>query len=53
MPDMMNLNPEMQQYFSSLPIFVQETIKQSNVNINCVEDLRKCAENLMSKNCNQ
>ncbi len=42
-----SFSPEMQQYFSSLPIFVQETIKQSNSKIECMEELRSCAENMM------
>lgn len=37
-------------YFQSLPLFVQETIKQGGPNSICSEtDLRRCAENLMKK----
>lgn len=43
----MQYSPEMEQYFNTLPGLVQETIKQSNQNINCLEDLKKCAENMM------
>lgn len=37
-------------YFQALPIYVQETIKQSGVNINSEEELRNCAEKLMKNN---
>lgn len=42
-----NLNNN--QYFQSLPAYVQETIKQSGVNISSEEELRNCAENLQKK----
>lgn len=45
----MQYSPDMQQYFNTLPGIVQETIKQSNQNISSLEDLKKCAENLMKK----
>ena len=41
MPDMFNFSPDMQQYFNSLPIFVQETLKQNNVKVNSLEDLKE------------
>ena len=31
-------------YFKTLPTYVQETIKQSGIDIKSEEDLRKCAE---------
>lgn len=40
-------SPEMQQYFDSLPGIVQETIAQSNQEMNSLEDLKRCAENMM------
>lgn len=49
MPDICKFSPEMQQYFSSLPIFVQETIKQSNSKIDCMEELKSCAENMLNR----
>lgn len=49
MPDCFN-DPQMQQYFSSLPMYVQETIKQSAVKITTENELRKFAENLMGSN---
>lgn len=49
MPDIFHFSDEMQQYFNTLPIFVQETIKQSNSKIGSTEDLKKCAENLMKR----
>ena len=39
-------DPQMQQYFQSLPAYIQESIKQSGVSANSVEELRRCAENL-------
>ena len=50
MPDMFNFSPDMQQYFNSLPIFVQETLKQNNVKVNSLEDLKACAENMLCQN---
>ena len=38
---------EFQQYFSALPLNVQETIKQSSVEIQTVDELRRLAHNLM------
>ena len=35
-------------YFNSLPAYVQETIKQSGIKICSEEELRQCAQNLMS-----
>lgn len=42
----MEQDAAMQQYFSSLPIYVQETIKQSGVCPQSVEELRQCAQHL-------
>ncbi len=42
-------NIDSNQYFQSLPSFVQESIKQGGPQIKSEEDLRKCAENLMKK----
>ena len=41
-------NIESNQYFQSLPVFVQETIKQSGIQINSEDELKKCTEKLMS-----
>ena len=38
------------QYFMSLPLNIQETIMQSNVEFASEEELRVCAENLMKGN---
>lgn len=38
---------EFQQYFSSLPLNVQETIQQSAVEVQTVDELRRLAQNLM------
>lgn len=49
MPDIFNFTPEMENYFSTLPVYVQENIKQSNQKINSLEDLRTVSENLMER----
>ena len=54
MADQQNKNsicssPEMQQYFNTLPEFIQETITQSGAQISTVQDLKACADNLMKK----
>lgn len=43
-------NIESNRYFQTLPAYVQETIKQSGLDINSEEELRKCAEKLINKN---
>ena len=42
-------NIESNRYFQTLPTHVQETIKQSGIDIHSEEELRKCAEKLMKK----
>ena len=37
-------------YFLSLPHFVQESIRQSGVEVCCDDDLKRIAENLMKGN---
>lgn len=39
-------NLDTNQYFLSLPSFVQESIKQANPEVESDDDLRKIAENL-------
>ena len=41
-------NPQLKQEFDALPAYIQESIKQSGVDICTVEELRCCAENMMS-----
>lgn len=43
-------NSEMQRYFSSLPHFIQESIHQSSVEINSIEDLKNLACHLQEEN---
>lgn len=40
------LSPDMKQYFNSLPAFVQESIEQSGVSFNNVNELRTFVQNL-------
>lgn len=43
-------NAKMQQYFNSLPAYVQETIHQSGVTLSSVDELKKCAEHMTHAN---
>lgn len=38
---------EVQNYFDSLPEYLRENIKQSNVKFDNVDDLKKYAQNMM------
>ena len=38
---------QMQQYFSQLPSSVQESIMQSGVQIESMQDLERCARNFL------
>lgn len=49
MPDIFNFTDEMQEYFDTLPPLVRESIKESYAKVSSLEDLKKCAENLMSR----
>jgi len=42
-------NQEMNQYFSSLPAYVQESILQSGTKLNTVESMRRFVESLNKK----
>ena len=46
MPDLFRFSPEMEQYFRSLPGFVQNEIMHSNLKIGSLTDLKKWAEKL-------
>ena len=48
MPDIFNLNQDMQQYLATLPVDVQEAITSSNVKISSTDDLKKVAENYIN-----
>lgn len=37
----------MQQYFDSLPVYVQETIKQTSIEFKNKQELAQCAQNMM------
>lgn len=39
-------NEKIEQYFNTLPVYVQETILQSAVSIHSVEELQSCAKNM-------
>jgi hypothetical protein len=49
MYEVSKFEPEMGEYFDSLPDSIKQSIKESNVKINSLEELKKCAENLMNK----
>lgn len=42
-------DPAMKQYFDTLPTSVQETIIQSGMEVNSLEQLKQCAEHFMQK----
>ena len=42
-----NFDQEMQQYFDSLPVYVQETIKQISIEFKNKQELAQCAQNMM------
>lgn len=42
-------DPEMKQYFNTLPAFVQETIRQSGLRPADLQGLKQAAKNLMDK----
>lgn len=44
-------DPQIKQSFETLPAFVQETVKQSGVQIQSAQQLEQCAQNL-TKKCN-
>jgi hypothetical protein len=39
-------DPQMQQYFNTLPKYVQENIKQSGAKFSNLNELQQCAQNL-------
>lgn len=39
-------NPEMKQYFSALPAIIQESITQSGIKFDSIEQLKTFAENI-------
>lgn len=47
MPDIFNFNREMKDYFNSLPIYIQDRIKSSNVKINSKADLEQIVQNTL------
>ena len=42
-------NKQAEEYFSSLPMHIQETIKQCSVSMSSEQELRKVAETLMKQ----
>lgn len=42
-------NPAMQQYFQSLPAYIQESIKQSGVDLKNEQELRDFVDHLNQK----
>lgn len=52
MPNQKNpfTSPDMQQYFASLPTFVQESIEQSGVEFESLDQLRTFVDSLNRKN---
>ncbi len=47
-PKPVEIDPKMKAYFESLPVNIQEQLMQSGVSLQNEQELRQCAENLMS-----
>ena len=39
-------NAKMRQYFNSLPPYIQETIRQSGIDIKSLDELESCAKHM-------
>ena len=48
-----NVNEQINQYFNSLPAFIQENIKQSGVHFNSVQDIQQVANQMLQGNNSQ
>lgn len=48
-----NANAQVNQYFNTLPAFIQENIKQTGVQFNSVQELQQVANQLLSQNNSQ
>lgn len=46
MPDLFSFSREMQQYFNTLPVNVQDEIMHSNLKLNSLDDLKEWGEKL-------
>ena len=47
--DCLTKNPEIKQYMSTLPAFIQESIHQSGVQITSKQQLEQCVNNILAK----
>lgn len=45
-----NANAQVNQYFNTLPAFIQENIKQTGVQFNSVQELQQVANQMLSQN---
>jgi hypothetical protein len=43
-------NPDLKEYFESLPVDVQKVLADSRVEIATLGELKQCAEHLMNQN---
>ena len=48
-----NVNAQVNQYFNTLPAFIQENIKQTGVQFNSVQELQQVANQMLSQNTSQ
>lgn len=46
--DLTNANMEIQRYFHALPPYIQETIQQTDIDIQSLDDLKDVANHLSS-----
>ena len=47
--DCLTKNPEIKQYMSTLPAFIQDSIHQSGVQITSKQQLEQCVNNILAK----
>ena len=47
--DCLTKNPEIKQYMSTLPAFIQESIHQSGVQITSKQQLEQCVNNIRAE----
>lgn len=47
--DILTNNPEIKQYMNTLPAFVQESIRQSGLQVTSKEQLEQCVSHVLTK----
>ena len=49
--DILTNNPEIKQYMSTLPAFIQENIHQSGLQVTSKQQLEQCVNHILAKGC--